>query len=195
MSENVNIKSGESLAQAEDQTASISKIKDKDKDKDSAANVNNILNDINKEDTKSKAKNKSAGSAKKGSGKASSRTVKKKIRKVEQGIIYVEAGFNNTKITLTDQKGNTLQWATAGAAGFKGSRKSTPFAAQVAAENLCKQAKDIGIALVEIKVCGPGPGRESVLRAIAAAGIKIISIMDTTPVPHNGVRPSKKRRV
>ena len=122
--------------------------------------------------------------------------VRKKVKKnVAEGIAHIHASFNNTIITITDRQGNALSWATSGGAGFKGSRKSTPFAAQVAAEAAGKAAIDCGIKNVEVRIKGPGPGRESSVRALNALGIKISSITDVTPVPHNGCRPPKKRRI
>ncbi|MDC0183158.1 30S ribosomal protein S11 [Nitrosomonadales bacterium] len=122
--------------------------------------------------------------------------VKKKIKKsVAEGIAHVHASFNNTIITITDRQGNALSWATSGGAGFKGSRKSTPFAAQVAAEAAGKAAQEFGVKNVEVRIKGPGPGRESSVRALNAVGLKITSIQDVTPVPHNGCRPPKKRRI
>ena len=122
--------------------------------------------------------------------------VKKKIKKsVAEGIAHVHASFNNTNITITDRQGNALSWATSGGAGFKGSRKSTPFAAQVAAEAAGKAAQEFGVKNVEVRIKGPGPGRESSVRALNAVGLKITSIQDVTPVPHNGCRPPKKRRI
>jgi len=121
---------------------------------------------------------------------------KKKDRKnVPVGLCYVDASFNNTIITFTDNSGNTVCWGSSGASGFKGSRKSTPFAAQVAAENAAKKAIDCGMRSVNILVAGPGAGRESAIRAVAQAGIRVGSIKDITPIPHNGCRPTKKRRV
>ncbi|MEW5058037.1 30S ribosomal protein S11 [Cycloclasticus sp. 46_83_sub15_T18] len=121
---------------------------------------------------------------------------KKKVKKnVVDGIVHVHATFNNTIITITDRKGNTLSWATAGGSGFRGSRKSTPFAAQVAAERAGEVAKDFGMKNLEVKIKGPGPGRESAVRALNNIGFNITFIEDVTPIPHNGCRPSKKRRV
>lgn len=121
---------------------------------------------------------------------------KRKDRKsVPVGIAHVDASFNNTIITFTDPTGNTVAWGSSGGAGFKGSRKSTPFAAQVAAEQASKRAIENGMRTVNILVSGPGGGRESAVRAIAQAGIRVSSIRDITPIPHNGCRPSKKRRV
>ncbi|MFA5488016.1 MAG: 30S ribosomal protein S11 [Candidimonas sp.] len=122
--------------------------------------------------------------------------VRKKIKKnVSDGIAHVHASFNNTIITITDRQGNALSWATSGGAGFKGSRKSTPFAAQVAAESVGRVALEYGIKTLEVRIKGPGPGRESSVRALNALGIKITSISDITPVPHNGCRPPKRRRM
>ena len=122
--------------------------------------------------------------------------VKKKDRKnVPMGVAHVNASFNNTIITITDQFGNTIAWSSSGANGFKGSRKSTPYAAQVAAEVAGKKAMEHGMRTVEVLVKGPGSGRESALRALAAVGFNITSIKDITPVPHNGCRPPKRRRV
>jgi small subunit ribosomal protein S11 len=121
---------------------------------------------------------------------------KKKVKKnVQSGIAHIHSTFNNTMITITDVAGNSLAWSTAGAQGFKGSRKSTPFAAQVAAEDCAKKAMDHGIRQLSISVKGPGSGRESAVRALQAAGIKITMIRDVTPIPHNGCRPPKRRRV
>jgi len=123
-------------------------------------------------------------------------TRKKKVKKtVVDGIAHVHASFNNTIITITDRQGNALSWATAGGAGFRGSRKSTPFAAQVAAETAGKTALEYGLKNLEVRVKGPGPGRESSVRALNAVGYKITNITDVTPIPHNGCRPPKKRRV
>jgi len=122
--------------------------------------------------------------------------VKKKVRRtVTDGIAHVHASFNNTVITLTDRQGNALGWATAGSSGFKGSRKSTPFAAQVAATRVGEMVADYGLRNLEVHVKGPGPGRESAVRALNNAGFKITAILDVTPIPHNGCRPPKKRRV
>ena len=122
--------------------------------------------------------------------------VRKKVRKnVADGVAHVHASFNNTIITITDRQGNALSWATSGGAGFRGSRKSTPFAAQVAAEKAGRAALDYGLKSVEVRIKGPGPGRESAVRALAALGIRINMIADVTPVPHNGCRPQKRRRI
>ena len=121
---------------------------------------------------------------------------KKKVKKVVvDGIAHVHASFNNTIITLSDRQGNVLSWATSGGAGFRGSRKSTPFAAQVAAEAAGKTALEFGLKNLEVRIKGPGPGRESSVRALNALGYKITNIFDVTPIPHNGCRPPKKRRV
>src|SRR3982751_4951237 len=121
---------------------------------------------------------------------------KKKIKRVvTDAVAHVQASFNNTIVTITDRQGNALSWATAGGAGFKGSRKSTPFAAQVAAERAGRAAVEQGVKNLEVRIKGPGPGRESAVRALNALGIKISSISDVTPIPHNGCRPPKRRRV
>lgn len=121
---------------------------------------------------------------------------KKKVKKVVvDGIAHVHASFNNTIITITDRQGNALAWATSGGSGFRGSRKSTPFAAQVAAENAGRTALEYGMKNLEVRVNGPGPGRESSVRSLNAVGFKITNIIDVTPIPHNGCRPPKKRRV
>ncbi len=121
---------------------------------------------------------------------------KRKERKnVVSGIAFVNATFNNTMVTITDAQGNTISWSTAGLQGFKGSRKSTPFAAQMAAEDAAKKATEHGMRTLDVNVCGPGSGRESALRALQAAGLVITAIRDVTPVPHNGCRPRKRRRV
>lgn len=130
--------------------------------------------------------------------KASSaaKTGKKKIKRVvTDGIAHVQASFNNTVITITDRQGNALAWATAGGAGFRGSRKSTPFAAQVASEKAGRAAMEYGLKNVEVRISGPGPGRESAVRALNAIGLKVLNIQDVTPIPHNGCRPPKRRRV
>ena len=129
-------------------------------------------------------------------GATAAARVRKKVKKnVADGIAHVHASFNNTIITITDRQGNALSWATSGGAGFKGSRKSTPFAAQVAAETAGRVALEYGIKTLEVRIKGPGPGRESSVRALNALGIKISSIADITPVPHNGCRPPKRRRI
>ncbi|RMD46335.1 MAG: 30S ribosomal protein S11 [Alphaproteobacteria bacterium] len=122
--------------------------------------------------------------------------VRRKERKnIATGIAHVDATFNNTKILISDQQGNAIAWSSAGAVGFKGSRKSTPYAAQLAAEDVARKAQEHGVRTLSVEVKGPGSGRESALRALAAAGFTITSIRDVTPIPHNGCRPPKKRRV
>jgi len=122
--------------------------------------------------------------------------VRKRVKKhVVDGMAHIHASFNNTIVTITDRQGNTLAWATAGGSGFRGSRKSTPFAAQVAADRAATTVKEMGMKNMEVFVKGPGPGRESAVRALNAAGFKITNITDVTPIPHNGCRPPKKRRV
>lgn len=123
------------------------------------------------------------------------RTKKKEKKNISTGVVHIQSTFNNTIITITDMTGNTISWATAGGQGFKGSRKSTPFAAQLAAQDAAKKAMDHGMKNVEVYVKGPGSGRESALRALQAAGFTILMIKDVTPVPHNGCRPPKRRRV
>lgn len=124
------------------------------------------------------------------------RAKKKKLAKgITQGVAHILASFNNTIISITDKRGNVLVWATPGIVGFGGSKKATPFAAQVAASDAAKRAKDIGLKELEVYVKGPGSGRESAIRALQAAGLTITLIKDTTPMPHNGCRPEKKRRV
>lgn len=121
---------------------------------------------------------------------------KKKKTKVDaNGIAHIKATYNNTMVTLTDIYGNVISWASAGRAGYKGSRKNTPFAAQLAGEMAAKEAIDLGLARVEVRVKGPGGGRESAIRSLEAAGLEIVSIKDVTPIPHNGCRPPKRRRV
>jgi small subunit ribosomal protein S11 len=128
--------------------------------------------------------------------RSSRRKSSKKVKRtLSAGQVHIYATFNNTIVTITDMEGNTVTWGSAGSAGFRGSRKSTPFAARLAAEQAIKAAQSMGIQEVDVFVKGPGPGRESALRAIQAQGIKINSISDVTPVPHNGCRPPKKRRV
>ena len=123
------------------------------------------------------------------------RTGKKERKNIPVGVAHIQATFNNTLVTFTDQKGNVVSWATSGGAGFKGSRKSTPFAAQVAAENAACKAQENGMRTVGVLVKGPGSGREAAMRAIHNAGFKISYIRDITPIPHNGCRPPKRRRV
>ncbi|MDF1831725.1 MAG: 30S ribosomal protein S11 [Porticoccaceae bacterium] len=122
-------------------------------------------------------------------------TRKKVTRTVIDGIAHIHASFNNTIVTITDRQGNALSWATSGGSGFRGSRKSTPFAAQVAAERAAVAAQEYGLQNLDVEVKGPGPGRESAVRALNNAGLKITNITDVTPIPHNGCRPPKKRRV
>ncbi|MBN2495141.1 MAG: 30S ribosomal protein S11 [Deltaproteobacteria bacterium] len=122
--------------------------------------------------------------------------LKKKIKKhVQSGIAHIQATFNNTIVTITDVAGNVVSWASAGTRGFKGSRKSTPFAAQLAAQDAAKKAQDHGMRQIGVYVKGPGAGREAAIRALQASGIKITTIKDVTPIPHNGCRPPKRRRV
>ena len=122
--------------------------------------------------------------------------VKKREKKnISSGVAHVNASFNNTMITITDAQGNTIAWSSSGTKGFKGSRKSTPYAAQVAAEDAGKKAQEHGVKVLEVEVCGPGSGRESALRALQSVGVKITSNSDVTPIPHNGCRPPKRRRV
>ncbi|MEJ2599560.1 MAG: 30S ribosomal protein S11 [Anaerolineales bacterium] len=121
--------------------------------------------------------------------------VRRVKRTLSSGQVHVYATFNNTIVTITDNQGNTVAWGSAGSVGFKGSRKSTPFAARLAAEQAIKSAMAMGLQEVELYVKGPGPGRESAIRAVQAQGLKVVSITDVTPVPHNGCRPPKKRRV
>ncbi len=124
------------------------------------------------------------------------RSSKKKVKKnVAEGIAHVHASFNNTIISISDRQGNVLSWATCGGSGFRGSRKSTPFAAQMAADRAGRRAQEFGLKSVDVRVKGPGPGRDSSIRALNALGIEISSITDITPIPHNGCRPSKRRRV
>jgi small subunit ribosomal protein S11 len=121
---------------------------------------------------------------------------RKKVKKqVLDAVAHVHASFNNTIVTITDRQGNTLSWATSGGCGFRGSRKSTPFAAQVAAEKAGTAAQEFGVKNLEVRVKGPGPGRESAVRSLNAAGFRVTNIEDVTPIPHNGCRPPKKRRV
>ncbi|MCI0653189.1 MAG: 30S ribosomal protein S11 [Methylococcaceae bacterium] len=127
---------------------------------------------------------------------ATSNRTRKRIKKdVSDGIAHIHASFNNTIVTITDRKGNTLSWATAGGSGFRGSRKSTPFAAQVAAEKAGRAAQEYGMKNLDVYVKGPGPGRESAVRSLNGLGFKITNITDSTPIPHNGCRPPKRRRV
>ena len=123
------------------------------------------------------------------------RTKKKVKKNIANGIVHIQSTFNNTIVTITDSGGNVVAWSSAGVQGFKGSRKSTPFAAQLAAEDAAKKAKEHGMRTVEVYVKGPGPGRESALRALQATGFNVVMIKDVTPIPHNGCRPPKRRRV
>ena len=127
--------------------------------------------------------------------KEAARVKRKERKNIASGVAHVNASFNNTTITITDPQGNTIAWSSAGVMGFKGSRKSTPYAAQVAAEDAAKKAADHGMRMVEVEVCGPGSGRESALRAFQQAGFTVTTIRDVTPIPHNGCRPRKRRRV
>ena len=127
--------------------------------------------------------------------KTPTRTRKKVKKVVTDGVAHIHASFNNTIVTITDRQGNALCWATSGGSGFRGSRKSTPFAAQVAADRAGQVAKEYGVKNLDVNVKGPGPGRESAVRALNNAGFKITSMTDVTPIPHNGCRPPKKRRV
>ncbi len=122
-------------------------------------------------------------------------TKKKKIRQISRGVVHILASFNNTVVTITDAQGNALCWSSSGAAGFKGSKKSTPFAAQIASEQAAKKALEFGMKEVEVFIKGPGSGRESAIRALQAAGLQVSAIHDVTPLPHNGCRPPKRRRV
>ena len=135
--------------------------------------------------------------AKGATGKAArNKKFKKRERKnVPFGLVHIQASFNNTIVTITDTQGNTLSWKSSGSLGFRGSRKGTPFAAQQAAMNAANMARDHGVRSVDVRVSGPGSGRESAVRALAAAGIDVRSIRDVTPIPHNGCRPPKRRRV
>jgi len=127
---------------------------------------------------------------------ASAAKTRKRVKKnVSDAIAHIQASFNNTFVLITDRQGNTLSWCTAGACGFKGSRKSTPFAAQVAAERAATAAAEHGVKNLEVRVKGPGPGRESAVRSLNASGLKVTNITDVTPIPHNGCRPAKRRRV
>ena len=123
------------------------------------------------------------------------RTKKKVKKNISNGVVHIQSTFNNTIVTITDSGGNVVSWSSAGVQGFKGSRKSTPFSAQLAAEDAARKAMDHGMRTVEVYVKGPGPGRESALRALQAAGFNVVMIKDVTPIPHNGCRPRKRRRV
>ncbi len=127
--------------------------------------------------------------------KEASRVKRRERKNISSGVAHVNSTFNNTMITISDAQGNTISWSSAGAQGFKGSRKSTPYAAQIAAEDAAKKAQEHGMKTLEVEVRGPGSGRESALRALQAAGFVITSIRDVTTIPHNGCRPRKKRRV
>lgn len=127
--------------------------------------------------------------------KEATRVRKRERKNITSGIAHVASTFNNTMVTITDVQGNTIAWSSAGAMGFKGSRKSTPYAAQMAAESAARKAQDHGMRTLEVEVSGPGSGRESALRALQAAGFTITTIRDVTPIPHNGCRPPKRRRV
>lgn len=132
----------------------------------------------------------------KAANNSAAQRARKKVRKnVPDGVVHVHASFNNTIITIADRQGNALAWATSGGQGFKGSRKSTPFAAQVAAESAGRVAMEYGVKTLEVRIKGPGPGRESAVRALHGLGIKITTISDVTPIPHNGCRPPKRRRI
>lgn len=120
---------------------------------------------------------------------------KKEVKNIQNGIAHIQSTFNNTIVTITDMSGNTIAWASAGTEGFKGSRKSTPFAAQMAAEAAAKKAMEHGLQNIEVQIKGPGSGREAALRALQVAGLNIVVIKDVTPIPHNGCRPPKRRRV
>ena len=128
-------------------------------------------------------------------GKEATRVRRRERKNIASGVAHVNASFNNTMITITDAQGNTIAWSSSGTKGFKGSRKSTPYAAQMAAEDAGKKAQDHGVKVLEVEVCGPGSGRESALRALQSIGLQITSIRDVTPIPHNGCRPRKRRRV
>ena len=127
--------------------------------------------------------------------KEAARVRRRERKNISSGVAHVNSTFNNTMITITDAQGNTIAWSSAGAQGFKGSRKSTPYAAQMAAEDAPRRPRNTACSTLEVEVCGPGSGRESALRALQAAGFTITSIRDVTPIPHNGCRPRKKRRV
>jgi small subunit ribosomal protein S11 len=133
--------------------------------------------------------------AKEATAGARGKVKKREKKNITSGVAHVNASFNNTMITITDAQGNTIAWSSSGTKGFKGSRKSTPYAAQIAAEDAGKKAQEHGMKVLEVEVCGPGSGRESALRALQAVGFQITSIRDVTPIPHNGCRPRKRRRV
>jgi small subunit ribosomal protein S11 len=128
-------------------------------------------------------------------GAAGRRVARREKKNIPMGVVHINASFNNTQITITDLEGNTVVWTTSGSSQFKGTRKGTPFAAQVAARSACEKAMEHGMREVDVKVKGPGAGRESAIRALQATGMKIRSIRDVTPIPHNGCRPPKRRRV
>ena len=136
-----------------------------------------------------------AGAAAPGQAAPAPRRVKRTKRAVPEGVAHIHATFNNTIVTITDPNGNTVSWKSSGSLGFRGSRKGTPFAAQQAAANAANQARDHGMRVVDVRVSGPGSGRESAVRALSASGLDVRSIKDSTPVPHNGCRPPKRRRV
>jgi small subunit ribosomal protein S11 len=136
-----------------------------------------------------------AAAASGGTAKEGGRVKRRERKNISSGVAHVNASFNNTMITITDDQGNTIAWSSAGALGFKGSRKSTPYAAQVAAENAGRKAQEHGVRTLDVEVKGPGSGRESALRALQAVGFAITAIRDVTPIPHNGCRPPKRRRV
>jgi small subunit ribosomal protein S11 len=140
-----------------------------------------------------KAQKQAAGSA--GKPNKNKKFKKRERKNVPFGLVFIQASFNNTIVTVTDQQGNTLSWKSSGSLGFRGSRKGTPFAAQQAAMNAATAARDHGMRSVDVRVAGPGSGRESAVRALAAAGLEVRSIRDITPMPHNGCRPPKRRRV
>jgi small subunit ribosomal protein S11 len=143
------------------------------------------------------AKSAASGGAEKGAGKKNKKVFKKRGEKrvVHSGLAHIQASFNNTIVTITDIEGNVIAWSSAGGIGFKGSRKGTPFAATQAAINAANAAKQVGLRSVEVRVTGPGSGRESAIRALQTLGIEVKSIRDVTPIPHNGCRPAKRRRV
>jgi small subunit ribosomal protein S11 len=143
------------------------------------------------------AKSEASGGADKGAGKKNKKVFKKRGEKrvVHSGLAHIQASFNNTIVTITDTEGNVIAWSSAGGIGFKGSRKGTPFAATQAAINAANAAKQVGLRSVDVRVTGPGSGRESAIRALQTLGIEVKSIRDVTPIPHNGCRPAKRRRV
>ena len=136
-----------------------------------------------------------AAAAATGGATAAARPRRKERKNIIAGVAHVTASFNNTIVTITDAQGNTIAWASSGNVGFKGSRKSTPFAAQLAAENAARKAQEHGVRKVDVLVRGPGSGRETAIRSLAAVGIEVVGIKDVTPIPHNGCRPKKRRRV